>query len=141
MFPAVLKPLLDSLSVQTDSRVNSHKYFGPSAYTNQPLALQQLTSLYICRCKIVWSDAEILPWLERNVNIVLDKVDAKDEIVAEFAAKRSQRYVNPPRPILRHIVLSDFKEKVPLAHFLKKETDILMYDPLPPIDSINVYQR
>lgn len=91
MFPAVLKPLLDSLSVHVDSRVNSHKYFGPAAYTNQPLALQQLTSLYICRCKIVWSDAEILPWLERNVNIVLDQVDAKDEIVHECAAKRSQR--------------------------------------------------
>ena len=53
-----------------------------------------------------------------------------------------QRYSNPPRQVLRHIVLSDFKEKVPLAQFIKKETDpMLMYDPLPPLDSINIYSR
>lgn len=52
------------------------------------------------------------------------------------------RYKTPPRPILRHIILSDFKEKVPLAPFINKETDaILMYDPLPPLDSINIYER
>lgn len=52
------------------------------------------------------------------------------------------RYKTPPRAILRHIILSDFKEKVPLAPFINKETEpILMYDPLPPIDSINIYKR
>lgn len=142
MFPGVLKPLLDSLSVQVDSRVNSHKYFGPNSYNSQPLALQQLTSLYVCRSKSVWCDASILPWLEKNVNIVLDKVDSKDEIVSEYTTKRNQRYVNPPRTILRHIILSDFKEKVPIAYFLKKETEpILMYDPLPPLDSENSYSK
>lgn len=50
------------------------------------------------------------------------------------------RYMNPPRAILRHIVLSDFKEKVPLAQFIKKEKEpVLMFDPLPPLDSINLY--
>jgi hypothetical protein len=106
------------------------------------LALQQLTSLYVCRAKSVWCDTDILPWLEKNVNIVLDKVDIKEEIVSEYVTKRNQRYVNPPRTILRHIILSDFKEKVPIAHFLKKETDpIVHYDPLPPADSINTYTR
>lgn len=52
------------------------------------------------------------------------------------------RYKTPPRAILRHIILSDFKEKVPLAPFINKETEpILMYDPLPPLDSINIYKR
>lgn len=32
MFPAVLKSLLDALSIQADSRVNSHKYVGPYSY-------------------------------------------------------------------------------------------------------------
>lgn len=142
MFPGVLKPLLESLSVQADSRVNSHKYFGPSSFNNQSLALQQLTSLYVCRSKNVWCDSDILPWLEKNVNIVLDKVDGKDEIVSEYTAKRNQRYVNPPRNILRHVILSDFKENVPIAYFLKKETEsILHYDPLPPLDSVNTYTK
>jgi hypothetical protein len=142
MFPGVLKQLLDSLSIQPDPRVNSHKYFGVSSFTSQPLALQQLTSLYVCRAKSVWCDSGILPWLEKNANIVLDKVDSKDEIISEYTSKRNQRYVNPPRTILRHIILSDYKEKVPIAFFLKKETDpIVHYDPLPPLDSINTYTR
>lgn len=32
MFPGVVKPLLDSLSVQVDSRANTHKYISISAY-------------------------------------------------------------------------------------------------------------
>lgn len=80
--------------------------------------------------------------MERNVNAVLDKVDAKHELIAEYATKRGQRYKQPPKAILRHIILSDFKEKVPLAPFINKDTEpILMYDPLPPIDSINIYNR
>lgn len=111
--------------------------------SSQSPALQQLTSLYVCRSKSIWRDTAILPWLERNVNIVLDRVDAKDSIVAEYTQKRSQRYnKTPPKEILRHIILADFKEKVPLAPFINKDTEpILMYDPLPPTDSINIYTR
>ncbi|XP_058829900.1 ribosome quality control complex subunit TCF25 [Topomyia yanbarensis] len=142
MFPAVLRMLLDELSIQPDPRVSSHSFFAANSYDKATVALQQLVSMYICRSKLVWRDAEILPWLERNVNTVLDRVDAKDEIVADYTSKRNQRYMNPPRAILRHIVLSDFKEKVPLAQFIKKETEpVLMYDPLPPLDSINIYKR
>lgn len=142
MFPAVLRMLLDELSIQPDPRVIGHGYFAAATYDKATVALQQLTSMYVCRSKLVWRDAEILPWLERNVTAVLDRVDAKDEIVAEYTAKRNQRYMNPPRAILRHIVLSDFKEKVPLAQFIKKETEpVLMYDPLPPLDTINIYTR
>ncbi|CAO1401010.1 unnamed protein product [Diamesa serratosioi] len=143
MFPGVLKPLLESLSVQADSRLNTHKYFGPSAHTSSPLALQQLMALYVARCKVLWSgDQNVLLWLERNVNIVLDKVDKKDEIVSEYAVKRSQRYLKPPRNILRHVILSDFKEAVPIADFLKKESEaIVHFDPLPPIESVNIYEK
>lgn len=59
----------------------------------QPASLQQLTSLYVARATAVWKDSEILPWFERNVNAVLDRVDAKDPIVAEYSTKRTQRYV------------------------------------------------
>lgn len=63
----------------------------PSFCFSQSPALQQLTSLYVSRSKTVWRDSDILPWLSRNVNIVLDQVDAKDPIVDEFSTKRSQR--------------------------------------------------
>lgn len=143
MFPGVLKLLLDELSIQADSRVSSSKYFGPGAFSSSPLALQQLMQLYVERCKIVWSgDPEILMWLERNVHVVLDRVDKKDEIINDCVAKRSSRYPHPPRNILRHVILSEFKEKVPIADFLKKDTEpIVHFDPLPPVDSINIYER
>lgn len=142
MFPGVLKPLLTELSVQTDSRANTHPFFGPAAFTAQRPALQQLTALYTVRTKIVWQDPALLGWMERNVNAVLDRVDARDPLVGEYEQKRAQRYKTPPRAILRHIILADYKEKVPLEPFINKDTEpILMYDPLPPLDSINVYQR
>lgn len=95
------------------------------------------------RSKNLWRDADILPWLERNVNTILDeKVDVNDPIVEEYDQKRQQIYGNPPRPVLRHIVLADYKEKVPLAASIKNESEpILMHDPLPPIDSIDIYTR
>jgi hypothetical protein len=143
MFPGVLKMLLDEMGIQVDSRVVLHKYFSLGSVTSSPLALQQLVSLYIARCKILWSgDNEILLWLERNVHVVLDRVDKKVETIAEYAAKRSQCYPHPPRNILRHVILSEFKEKVPIADFLKKETEpIVHFDPLPPLDSVNIYER
>lgn len=62
-----------------------------SISNRQSPALQQLASLYVARSKTIWRDTDILPWLERNVNIILDCVDAKDPIVAEYSTKRSQR--------------------------------------------------
>lgn len=141
MFPAVLHMLISELQIQTDSRIATHHYFQQNSYKLQPLPLQQLTSLYVCRTKMIWRDTDILPWLEKNVALVLDQVDKNDPVVEEFCQKRNQRYTNTPRPILRHIILSDFKEKVPLAQSLLETGPILMHDPLPPVDSIDSYKR
>lgn len=143
MFPGVLKLLLDEMNVQVDSRVSGHKFFSYAAVSTSPLALQQLMSLYIARCKTLFSgDPEILLWLERNVHVVLDRVDRKDEVIGEYEKRRAKSYPTPPRNIIRHVILSDFKEKVPVADFLRKETDpIVHFDPLPPLDSINIYER
>ncbi|XP_062133404.1 ribosome quality control complex subunit TCF25 [Drosophila sulfurigaster albostrigata] len=143
MFPGVLRPLLDEMSVQTDKRVLASSYFFADVSGNQSPALHQLVCLYVCRAKIVYRQNDVLSWLETNVNSVLDRIDAKDPIVADCKEKRSLRYSGtPPRPILRHVVLSDYKEKVPLAVFVAKEKQAIMtYDPLPPADTVNCYQR
>uniref|UniRef100_T1PBV6 Transcriptional repressor TCF25 n=1 Tax=Musca domestica TaxID=7370 RepID=T1PBV6_MUSDO len=142
MFPGVLKPLLDELSVQTDKRVLSNSYFNSEVSGSQSPALHQLVSLYVCRAKVIWRQNNILPWLERNFNAALDRIESKDEVIQDYKQKRSARYVQPPRPILRHVILSDYKEKVPLAPFVAKEKEaIMMYDPLPPLDSVNFYER
>ncbi|KAM8711032.1 hypothetical protein ACLKA7_017631 [Drosophila subpalustris] len=143
MFPGVLRQLLDEMSVQTDKRVVASSYFFADVSGNQSPALHQLVCLYVCRAKILWRQNDVLSWLETNVNTVLDRIDAKDPLVNDCKEKRSVRYGGtPPRPILRHVILSDYKEKVPLAVFVSKEKQAIMtYDPLPPLDSVNCYQR
>ncbi|XP_070070836.1 ribosome quality control complex subunit TCF25 isoform X2 [Drosophila takahashii] len=143
MFPGVLRPLLDEMSVQTDKRVLASSYFFADVSGNQSPALHQLVCLYVCRARVVWRQNEVLPWLESNVNVVLDRIESKDPLVSEYKTKRSLRYGGtPPRPILRHVILSDYKEKVPLAVFVSKEKQAIMtYDPLPPPNSVNCYQR
>lgn len=140
MFPATLKPLLEELSIKPDQRVESSKYFDSSVSGSCSPALHQLIALYVCRAKVIWRDTNVISWLEKNVNTVLDRIENKDPVTIDYNNKRQQRYVKPPRAILRHIFLCDLKEKVPLASFLAKESEpVMMYDPLPPLDSKNLY--
>lgn len=52
----------------------------------------------------------MLDWLERNVHVVLDRVDEGDLFVAECEEKRKRLYQKTPLNVLRHIILSDIKE-------------------------------
>lgn len=72
--------------------------------------MSQLTKLYIARCYHVWKESELLPWLERNVHSVLDRVDADDPLIKECEQRRCKFYPAPPRPVLRHVILSDLKD-------------------------------
>jgi hypothetical protein len=58
----------------------------------------------------MWKECGMLEWLEKNVHVVLDRVDECDPFVAECEEKRKRRYQKTPRNILRHIILSDMKE-------------------------------
>ncbi|XP_030437013.1 transcription factor 25 [Gopherus evgoodei] len=87
MFPSVLMPLLDHCSVQPDSRVTSHSFFGLQAQISQPPALNQLVSLYVGRTHSLWKDPAIMAWLETNVHEVLRRVDTSEPVVEEFAQK------------------------------------------------------
>lgn len=140
MFPGVLLPLLDKCSVQTDSRVSSHPFFTTRAVSKQSPALGQLVQLYVCRNYHMWKEYGMMEWLERNVHVVLDRVDKGDPFVLECEEKRKRRYQKTPRNVLRHIILSDIKE---VSATLTEDADgpVLSYDPLPPLDSINLYTR
>lgn len=52
----------------------------------------------------------MLDWLEKNVHVVLDRVDKCDTFVVECEEKRKKNYQKAPRNVLRHIILSDIKE-------------------------------
>lgn len=72
--------------------------------------MTQLETLYVARSYHVWKESELLPWLENNVHQVLDRVEAGDPLVEEWAGYRQTRYPATPRNILRHILLLDMKD-------------------------------
>lgn len=95
--------------------------------------------LYVYRSYHVWKENDLLSWLERNVHKVLDRVDKHEPIVQDYELKRSKRYQGQmPLSIARHIILSDIKGVSPLTSVI---TPVLSFDPLPPPDSINLYNR
>ncbi|XP_011144810.1 transcription factor 25 isoform X2 [Harpegnathos saltator] len=141
MFPGVLMLLLDKCSIQTDSKVMYHDFFNSQARVSTTPALEKLQNLYVMRSFRLWKEADILPWLETNVHIVLSRVEFKDDYVKYCRVKRSKRYQGKlPVNILRHIILSDMQEVIVNAQEIEDVKAVLSYDPLPPEDSIDIYR-
>ncbi|CAL8100993.1 unnamed protein product [Orchesella dallaii] len=140
MFPSIILPLLEKCGIQVDTRTKSHNFFNAIAQNSQTRSLKLLCDLYVWRTHHVWKDSTVLAWLEKNVQACLDRVDAKDSIVRDYEEKRKRRYMATiPRNIIRHVLLTDNKDlSVNLPPELSREP-ILNYDPLPPPDTIDIY--
>ncbi|XP_014326469.1 transcription factor 25 [Xiphophorus maculatus] len=141
MFPGVLMPLLDLCTVQPDSTVSSHSFFGPKSQIGQPPALAELTALYVGRTYSLWKEAVVMLWLEESVKEVLRRVDAKDPLVEDCENKRKQRYQSAPRNIHRHVLLSEIKEATSTLPLEVTIQPVMGFDPLPPLDSVISYTR
>lgn len=138
-FPGVLLPLMDKCGAVVDSRVSSSAYFS-NAQATQSKSLTQLETMYVERCYHAWKEADLLPWLEMNTHQALDRVESGDPLVAEWKEARLKRYHSTPRNIHRHIILSDLKE-TPLLLAEEHSAPLLNFDPLPPLDTIDLYSR
>ncbi|XP_063215812.1 ribosome quality control complex subunit TCF25 isoform X2 [Bacillus rossius redtenbacheri] len=138
MFPGVLPLLLDKCSVEAAGRIAKHRFFRPDASDSQ--SLMQLMQLFVHRNHLLWKERAVLDWLMECASRVVERVDADDPLAAECCAKRELRYVGTPRNVLRHILLSDIKE----VHLVLPEVvqgGVLGFDPLPPLDSKDLYSR
>ncbi|WAR13303.1 TCF25-like protein [Mya arenaria] len=138
MFPGVLNPLLDKCGVQADSSA-SHAFFTQPEYCD-PVALKQLEALYAGRCHVCWKVPDVLEWLETNVKVVLDLVQAGDTRAQTYKTKRLSRYKGTPRNIYRHILISEIPSATATLPRDVAST-VLSYDPLPPVDSVDAYTR
>ncbi|XP_074865135.1 ribosome quality control complex subunit TCF25 isoform X2 [Carettochelys insculpta] len=141
MFPGALMLLLDHCSVQPDSMVASHSFFGLQAQLSQPPALNQLVCLYVGRTHSLWKEPAVMAWLETNVHEVLRRVEAREAVVEEAAQKREVRYQSAPRNIYRHVLLSELKEATAALPLEVTAQPVMGFDPLPPLDSIISYTR
>ncbi|XP_062501672.1 ribosome quality control complex subunit TCF25-like isoform X2 [Corticium candelabrum] len=141
MFPSVFTRLLDKCSVEFNSGVMKHSYFGSSAQSSEPAALNQLISLFIERSHSLWKIPEVLLWLERNARIVCQRVDNQDPLIQRYKTCRVSRYQGTPRNIYRHIILSDYRNVLSSLPREIAEKPVMMHDPLPPLDSVSSYTR
>ena len=142
MFPGVLTALLDKCGIKTDEQVQSHDFFNSKAAVSTPPALEKLQNLYVARSFCLWKEADLLPWLQENVHVVLTRVDSKDDYVKYCEVKRSKRYEGKlPKNILRHIILSDIKDVTVNVQEIQNVGSVLSHDPLPPVNSIDIYKR
>lgn len=138
MFPGMLNLLLDKCGVQADEAA-SHPHF-KEAEVSQPDALKQLIAVYVGRCYMCWKLSEVMEWLERNVKIVIERVEKKDPLLQQYAQRRQSRYKGTPRNIYRHILVSE----IPSATATLPQdvaSTVLSFDPLPPLDSVESYTR
>ncbi|XP_017753189.1 PREDICTED: transcription factor 25 [Eufriesea mexicana] len=142
MFPGILMPLLEKCSIHSDEMVWAHDFFNTKAIISTSPALEKLQNLYVIRSFRLWKETDLLPWLQENVHTVLNRVDSKDEYVKYCEIKRSKRYQGKlPKNILRHIILSDMKDVTVNVQELQNDGSVLSHDPLPPVDSIDIYKR
>lgn len=176
-----------------------HDYFNSKAKATTTPGLEKLQDLYVARSYHLWKEPEVILFLETATHNVLRRVDARDEYANFCRSKRAIRYQGqPPRNVLRHIILSDFKEVTVSHHAVRKYSPfaskaqiiqlflfspiqsfvlainsrqrysgskrpniisevtkfsqllcqqirdtgpIFSYDPLPPADSVDIYQR
>ncbi|XP_034045048.1 transcription factor 25 isoform X2 [Thalassophryne amazonica] len=141
MFPSVLMPLLDHCSVQPDSTVSSHAFFGLKTQLGQAPALAEVVGLYVGRTFSLWREPTVMLWMEECVKEVLQRVDAKDPLVEYCQNKRMQRYQSAPRNIHRHVLLSEIKEATSSLPLEVTTQPVMGFDPLPPLDSVTSYTR
>ncbi|MBN3316604.1 TCF25 factor, partial [Atractosteus spatula] len=141
MFPSVLMPLLDLCTVQPDAAVSSHEFFGPKCQIGQPAALNELVSLFVGRCHLLWKDGGVMVWLEGNVKEVLRRVDSQKSLAEDSESKRKLRYQSAPRNIHRHVILSEIKGAVATLPLEVTTQPVMGFDPLPPLDSVASYTR
>eukprot|EP00833_Pecoramyces_ruminatium_P007610 jgi/Orpsp1_1/1181642/evm.model.c7180000078030.2 len=144
-YPYII-PILYKKCGITDNTVKKHSYFqrvvGDNIESEGNTGLKLLLDLYIERAWSAWKEDDILSWLKETVKEAFVLIKSKDPILEQAENVRQTKYVKTPRNIYRHILLSDIKEvtaSIPPEY--TPNGGINMFDPLPPEDSVNIYDN
>ncbi|OUM68861.1 hypothetical protein PIROE2DRAFT_3392, partial [Piromyces sp. E2] len=144
-YPYII-PILYKKCGIINNTIKKHSYFQRVVSDNIEYegnaGLKLLLDLYIERAWSAWKEDEIIAWLKETVNEAFTLIKNKDPILEQAENVRQTKYVKTPRNIYRHILLSDIKEvtaSIPPEY--TPNGGINMFDPLPPEDSINIYDN
>lgn len=142
LFPNFIIPLLDACSAEPSSELRKCNYFDYSVYSNNyknvPESVEVLVSLYVQRNSMLWKTKHVLVWLEGRLAEMVNRFatgELQDE--GQNLALWSSFKGPVPRNLLRHIVLSDLKIKIPDS---AAGVIVLDTDPYPPTEPLISYQ-
>ncbi|KAI8997029.1 transcriptional repressor TCF25-domain-containing protein [Pilobolus umbonatus] len=130
-YPLLYCRLLEKLGEPETKRLGSLMKKMPNSY----LDVIQLS--YIERTSEMWKQPEVLQWLKKNGDEILDDVVGHPESIQKSLLCKQKDHI--PLSVSRYIVLTDVQR---LMSYLPSEVtsqSYQMYDPLPPADSITSY--
>eukprot|EP01135_Chromosphaera_perkinsii_P006244 Nk52_evm5s470 gene=Nk52_evmTU5s470 len=154
-FPMMVVPLMEKCNINISSKLSSHPYFSEVTYAfgtanSAYESINRVCKLYIERSHSVWKEPNVIAWLERNLEEVMDKMgnssnpayEETQKEVAKCDRVRKNVFVSTPSNIFRHIVVSDYSSVVgSLPSELRDSGSLNAYDPIPPKEGYSVYDR
>lgn len=141
-YPNFIVPLLEECSTDLgDYKLACVDYFDYSVYGKRyetvPESVQLLISIYVKRTGFLWKVKPVMAWLERNFALMASKFSTGELRDQSQNLELWHCFRGPvPRNLLRHVVLSDLKVKIPPSVSKISTLDI---DPYPPTNSIISY--
>lgn len=139
-YPNFIVQLLDACSAEPDG-VKKCDYFNytifGSRYKTVPESVELLVSVYVQRTCPIWKVKHVMEWLEKNVELMVDKFSKKELVDQQINIETWSGFRGPvPRNLLRHVILSELSVKLPPSVSGISNIDI---DPFPP-DPIVSYE-
>lgn len=139
-FPNFIVHLLDACSAEPEGSLKKCDYFNYTIFGNRyktvPETVELLIMLYVQRTCFLWKAKHVMSWLEKNVEIMVNKFANMQLIDEQVNIDYWAPFIGPvPRNILRHVILSELNVKLPPSVSSITTLDI---DPFPP-DSIVSY--
>ncbi|OAF68637.1 hypothetical protein A3Q56_03636 [Intoshia linei] len=121
MFPSFIHLLLDICNVNPDNYVEFHSYLShKSKKMKVSEGFKTLIEAYVRRTNILWKEKVVLEWIEKNVKLVLAKIDNRDpdtmKQVDAYQFTRQNIFKSCPNWITRNLMIMDEKlAKIPTS--------------------------
>lgn len=133
-YPNFMVHLLDAWSAEPEGSLKKCDYFNYTIFGNRyktvPECVDLLVCLYVHRTCPLWKAKHVMEWLEKNVEIMVDKFASKELLDEGINLEYWSSFQGPvPRNLLRHVILSELPVKLPASVSGVTTLDV---DPFPP---------
>lgn len=151
-YPMVVLGLAEKCG-QTDSIITTHPLMSFTE-TSSPY-LNLLIQLFVQRNFTLWKEPEVIAWLFENTHTALARFDAHgtkadEEVQAGLDVRTKAALFFPtdvendphhgiPLNVSRHILIADIERLLAFIPNEIKQRSHHMHDPLPPLDSVSLY--